>query len=254
MKRIIKAIPFSIRERIRVLIFGRSHHKDLISFMSATAGAVMFDVGAESGYETILAANAGMKVYAFEPDPRSIEALKANIEMEGLHGVEVIEKAVADFDGRAELFFGVHSTLIPTNATSATVEVTTLASFISAAGICDFLKIDAEGANMKVLKGYPFEVHKPSLISVEYEDDGNEIVSLLRRQGYWVMYALYRPVNRLRRAIFWKYSLLPEFDNGVWGDIVAVRPDKLPAFSPLVGRFLKRKICRCECNYVYSHQ
>ncbi|MBK7410886.1 MAG: FkbM family methyltransferase [Saprospirales bacterium] len=182
----------------------------------------MFDIGAEAGYETILAANLGMKVYAFEPDPSGLKSLEANVKAEKIsHLVTIVPKAVSDFDGQAEFFFGRQSTLVPTeNCESSTVDVIMLSTFIKEIGQSpDFVKVDAEGANLGVVKGFPFKDVKPALWSVEYEAHEKEIESILRDNAYGLIYALYRPVRKDRRAIFWKYSTSPDFQDGVWGDI-----------------------------------
>lgn len=238
MNKLVKILPLSVREFIRVLLFGKNHHQDLVRFLKANKAKVMFDIGAEAGYETIIAAKAGMKVFAFEPDPNGLKSLEANVKAEGISGmVAIVPKAASDFDGQAEFFFGRQSTLVPTeNAPSTTVEVIKLSTFMKETGVIpDFVKIDAEGANLAVVKGYPFDVHKPMIMSVEYESHEMEIDVILRNQGYGMIYAIYRPVNKQRRAIFWKYSTSPDFTNGAWGDIVAIQKEYLDQLKKFVG-------------------
>jgi len=74
----IKLIPFSTRERIRVLLFGRNHHQDVTRFAASIGVETMFDAGAERGYEAILAAKAGIEVFSFEPNQIAIDALWRN--------------------------------------------------------------------------------------------------------------------------------------------------------------------------------
>lgn len=238
MNKFIKILPFSLRESMRVFLFGKNHHQDLARFLGAAGAKLMFDIGAEGGYETILAAKAGMKVYAFEPDPTGLKALEANLKAEGVsHMVTIVPKAVSDFDGQAEFYFGQQSTLVPTeNVKSTIVEVTKLSTLMKEQNVLpDFIKIDAEGANLGVVKGYAFEVHKPLILSVEYEAHEQEIDTILRENGYGIVYAIYRPVNKQRRAIFWRYSTTPDYVNGAWGDLIAVRSEHFEAFKAFVG-------------------
>ncbi len=44
-------------------------------------------------------------------------------------------------------------------------------------------------------------------------------------EGYKIIYAIYKPVNRWKRAIFSRYSLTPDFQGGEWGDVVGVLPE-----------------------------
>ena len=238
MNKLVKILPFSLREFIRVLLFGKNHHQDLVKFLKTRKAKVMFDIGAEAGYEAILAAKAGMKVYAFEPDPNGLKALDANVKAEGISGeVTIVPKAASDFDGQAEFFFGRQSTLVPTeNVPSTVVDVVKLSTFMQETGVRpDFMKIDAEGANLGVVKGYSFDLYKPMIISVEYESQETEIEAIFHEQGYKIVYAIYRPVNRQRRAIFWKYSQTPDFTDGAWGDLVAVQGEYFGSYKMSIG-------------------
>lgn len=238
MNKIIKLIPFPVRESIRVLLFGKNHHQDLVRFVKSIGAETMFDIGAEAGYETILAAKAGIKVCSFEPNPGAVKTLEANVRAEKIsHLVTIVPKALSDFEGQADFYFAEQNTLVPVeNAESTKVQVTTLAAFIKETRqFPDFVKVDAEGANLGVIKGFPFELHKPRVFSIEYEAHEREIDTILRENGYGFVYALYRPVRKDHRAIFWKYSNTPDFVNGVWGDIIAMQPNDLEQFRKLAG-------------------
>jgi hypothetical protein len=50
-----------------------------------------------------------------------------------------------------------------------------------------------------------------------------------------MIYAIYRPVNKQRRAIFWKYSTSPDFTDGAWGDIVAIKTEYFDQLKKFVG-------------------
>lgn len=238
MNNLIKLLPLPVRESLRALLFGKNHHQDLTRFLQAAGAKVMFDIGAEGGYETILAAKAGMEVFAFEPDPATLKKLEANIRAESIaHAVTIVSKAVSDFDGQSEFFFGTQNTLVPTeNCESTIVEVTSLTTFIrETQKTPDYVKVDAEGANLGVIKGFPFSEMKPLVFSIEYEAHETDVDRILRENGYDFIYALYRPVNKNHRAIFWKYSNTPDFVNGVWGDIVAVQQQHLEQFRKIAG-------------------
>ena len=71
-------------------------------------GEVVYDVGANAGYYTLLAASATGRegrVVSFEPLPANLKFLRQHIALNGLKQVEVFEAAVSDHAG--ETFFEV---------------------------------------------------------------------------------------------------------------------------------------------------
>lgn len=204
---LIKLIPYNLRERIRKIVFGKNHFHDLAAFAVEISCHVAFDVGAERGYESIVFAKAGMTVYAFEPDLRSFVDMCENIDSENVSGIA----------HAFPLFVGLDNGLGVTKTMS-------LARFIEINAVApDLVKIDTDGDDIKVLNGYPFDKHRPMLLSVEYDATGAVDRKLLA-EGYNLIYAIYKPQTRARRAIFSRYSLSPEFYGGEWGDVIAVLP------------------------------
>src|SRR5436305_3159878 len=69
-------------------------------------GGVLYDVGANVGFFSLLAARiagpAGF-VYAFEPAPENVRAIEANTALNGFENITVIPKAVAARPGTARL-------------------------------------------------------------------------------------------------------------------------------------------------------
>jgi len=142
-----------------------------LSFLARTLrpGMVFVDAGANEGLFTVLAARAvdpGGLVVAVEPSPRERARLRRNVARNGLAVVRVREEALADAPGKAVLrvadlehagqntlgsfvYDGVHE------ATSVPVDCITLDQLIEEEAIdrVDVLKIDVEGAEMKVLVG-----------------------------------------------------------------------------------------------------
>ncbi|MCL4541897.1 MAG: FkbM family methyltransferase [Chloroflexi bacterium] len=65
-------------------------------------GMVVFDIGANAGFYTLLASTLvgeGGKVYAFEPVPRNLHYLRRHLALNAVHNVTVLEAAVSDRDG-----------------------------------------------------------------------------------------------------------------------------------------------------------
>jgi FkbM family methyltransferase len=127
-------------------------------------GMVVVDVGANFGYYTLLAARLvgdEGKVFAFEPDPYNYDLLCRNIEVNGYRNVVPVRKAVFSKSGKMKLFLdksnlGAHS-LSEANVdkgASITVEATSLDGYFKNTDYkIDFIKMDVQGLEMKVLEG-----------------------------------------------------------------------------------------------------
>jgi FkbM family methyltransferase len=128
-------------------------------------GARVFDVGANIGYyATLFAQLAGEKgrVHAFEPAPSTHAQLAANVERNGPKNVTLNQAAVSDAAGEMNLYLNRESALTSLGQTgrgktvgTASVKVVTLDTYAAERGITaiDFLKIDVEGYEPKVLAG-----------------------------------------------------------------------------------------------------
>jgi FkbM family methyltransferase len=123
------------------------------------AGSVVFDLGAQAGYHSLhastLVGESG-KVYAFEPDRANVGYLKKHIAINGMSNIVVVDAAVSDFDGTSMFDSGVNCFSGHLSATGNTaVRTIRLDNEIAASRlpIPDYLKIDVEGEELKVLSG-----------------------------------------------------------------------------------------------------
>lgn len=127
-------------------------------------GMVFVDVGAHVGYFALLAARLvgpSGRVYAFEPDPSNFTLLERNIALNSYRNVVPTRRAVSERSGRATLFLDARgsdrNSLFPETEKSSTVEIETvgLDEFFEVERLdqVDVLKIDAEGAEMAVMRG-----------------------------------------------------------------------------------------------------
>lgn len=168
---------------------------------SLPAGGVMYDVGANVGFATLLA--AGMVgpqgvVVAFEPQAESAEAVRVNARLNGLGQVRVIEAAVGARSGRAELLVvadGLWTRLAAVGEHEfererRTVELVALDDLVAAGRIPppDVVKIDVEGAELEVIEGMEtiLRVHRPVVIC-EMHGKNREFCARLRASGYRVV-------------------------------------------------------------------
>jgi len=136
-------------------------------------GDVVFDVGANCGYFSVLAASlVGPRghIVAMEPAPSCLARLKANLQRNTLANVSVVEKVVTDRAGEAIFHLnrdnsGGHALWNPgewpdnnltrANPASLSVAATTLDAEWKSGGqaIPKLIKIDTEGAEERVLRG-----------------------------------------------------------------------------------------------------
>jgi FkbM family methyltransferase len=150
------------------------------------AGDVFYDIGANVGFFSIIAAklvgDTG-KVYAFEPGEDNVHSVRHNAQLNNFSQVEVIAKAVSHTTGSGQLLLAKYSgghTLAVTDAPpdlagEVTVDLVSIDDLIAQNKIQppNFVKVDVEGAELDVLKGMTetIKTYQPTVI---YEiDDGD---------------------------------------------------------------------------------
>jgi len=126
-------------------------------------GSLFIDVGAHIGrYSFPVARFIGEDgiVVAIEPNPVSFRALLMGVKLNGLRNVLTLNVALGDREGKATLcqkFVTATSSIIEFNGCRRFVEVPLrrLDSIVEDLGLkrVDVIKIDAEGAEVQVLKG-----------------------------------------------------------------------------------------------------
>jgi FkbM family methyltransferase len=127
-------------------------------------GDVVIDIGANIGYYTLIFAklvgDTG-KVFAFEPDPTNFELLRKNIEVNGYKNVTLKQKALSDKEGKVVLTLikqntASHHISSEQQAPKNSIQVDTITAddyFKNFEHKIDFIKMDVEGAESKVLSG-----------------------------------------------------------------------------------------------------
>ena len=168
-------------------------------------GDTFVDIGAHVGYYSVLASllvGAEGRVVAFEPTPRTRTELTANTA--GLSNVQIVPMAawdkterltLQDFGWRQSSFNSVVAARVTANRHVANIEVEAVAvdDWLEANTIVPaFIKIDAESAEQRVLRGLrrTIEVHHP-ILSLEIGDynlpgvpSSAELIRSVVEQGY----------------------------------------------------------------------
>lgn len=168
-------------------------------------GMVVLDVGAHSGYYTLLTSKlvgrAG-RVFAFEPSPRELRRLRQHVWLNRCRNVTVEPVALADRRGEADLFVFDRATgcnsLRPADSKAASavrVPLKTLDEFF-AAGVfatVDLVKMDIEGAELAALCGAErtFRTARPVLLCEVHDKRtapwgyaARDIIDLVAAWGY----------------------------------------------------------------------
>lgn len=186
-------------------VFGKKHYH----FSSSNDNPCIIDAGAHIGLSTLyfktIYPNA--KICCFEPNPDTFSLLKANLAANHIDNVQIENLALSDNEEEVSFFTGKDSikswsstNSITTNAWYSPedyheikVKTAKLSSYCGAK--VDFLKLDIEGMELRVLR----ELNNANVISnideiiMEYHgSDANpdnslgELVELLESNGYFV--------------------------------------------------------------------
>lgn len=122
-------------------------------------GNVVFDVGANVGFYTLLASElvgpAG-RVFAFEPLPRNAGYLGAHLSLNHAANATMVQAAVWHRSGKVRFDFGVdHSQGRATESSGIEVDAVTLDDFVGRNSLPppNVIKIDIEGGEFDALRG-----------------------------------------------------------------------------------------------------
>jgi FkbM family methyltransferase len=135
------------------------YEKQKVFIKRVKPGDVVFDIGANVGFYTLLASvlveNEG-KVIAFEPLPRNLVYLDKHMKMNHCLNVDVLPYAVSDCEMTAEFAFSKNPSMghLCTKG-DITVQTVLIDNLIESKKLFppDVMKIDVEGAELSVLRG-----------------------------------------------------------------------------------------------------
>lgn len=191
--------------------FPKNYEEENFSFFKehSKPGMTTLDIGAHFGlFAVFFQKISNGVVYAFEPTRETLKVLKETVDINKCDSkIHVIEKAVDKEAGTANFF--IHSTIggrgntlvrdakLGMTSSSYEVQVTSVDLFVKEKGIeVGCIKIDAEGAELGVLKGAAETIKKWKpliLLSIHPEpiqsrgDSLQEIWEMLQQFGYKVL-------------------------------------------------------------------
>lgn len=199
-------------------------------------GMRVIDIGANYGlYALSLAKKVGNtgRIWAFEPTPSVAQCLATSIKNNALTNITLIDKALSDHCGQAELLLNPNSEnncLSPhfeshEQATYQPIELVTLDScWIQGQwGKIDFIKLDAEGEEEKIIRSSSQILNTNSpLIMYELKHNNSLNLSLINtfeEYGYHSYY-LIPGLNILAPFV------IDEFNNGFLINLFCCKEDK----------------------------
>jgi FkbM family methyltransferase len=164
-------------------------------------GMVIIDIGAHIGTFT-LSANKKTgeqgKVIAVEPEQNNFAQLTKNLEINKIKNVIPINLALSDFNGKGDFFIskgsGCHS-IFPREGENIInkiqIDIKTLDTLLEELNIkrVDLLKIDAEEAELKILKGAEKTLLKNSQMKIviaayHSPNEAKEVIEYLRKLNF----------------------------------------------------------------------
>jgi FkbM family methyltransferase len=175
---------------------------DLQKFMELNLkqGSVFYDVGANVGFFSLLAARlAGSegRVISFEPIDENVSKLSENARRNQFGNVRIFPIALGAVNGERTFqlsesptwgkFKGVAQELPDRYVTDTTVRVRRLDDLLSAEKLTppDFIKIDVEGAELEVIEGARDTLlHYGPTLMIELHGTNEALVSILGALGY----------------------------------------------------------------------
>jgi len=221
----IPGAPFMMRH----VLYVKDHLPKIsgyIDFKINTYDTVI-DIGAHLGFFSVYAANIAREgnVYSLEPSRRNFERLKYHQKLNRLNNIVLINKGVSDREEKTKLYLWASLTQRDSmvfnkreeKISHELVDCVPLKRIFDEYKIekCDFLKIDCEGMEYRILRALPEEYFKRiKKISLEYHPNGNvlELAGLLHERNYKVIingypekqghvYALRHAESRIRKQV-----------------------------------------------------
>ncbi len=183
-------------------------------FRKSKSDNVMLDIGAHWGESLDTFAGMGWKVHAFEPDPQNFSKLSNRYSNSG--NVSCWQTAVTEVGQGAISFFCNHDNSFISglrridDGEYREVKVDTVSIEVFCAGKdlreVTFLKIDAEGYDLDVLRGVPWDTCRPEIILCEFDEKKalvglpafSQITEYLAGKGYSLLISEWYPISTVR--------------------------------------------------------
>jgi FkbM family methyltransferase len=166
------------------------HNMNLLKSCLALRPATFVDVGANIGPYTLIASEeSAAYVVSVEPHPVTFAKLARNVQMNGRENVACFNLALSDHDGQVDLTDQPESSINRVVEHAKPVERFVSVPGRTLDGLCaelninpDIVKIDVEGHEVHVIRGFQENLKKTSLLFIE-GGERPEIGSVMRDNG-----------------------------------------------------------------------
>lgn len=190
-------------------IYREVFNQEIYKFKTNSLNPFIIDCGANIGLSVIYFKQLypNSEILAFEPDPFINNYLVENLSINNFNNVTIVNKGLWDEDGYASFISegsdsgkisnSFHSRESINEKETVKIEVVRLSKYLIKE--VDFLKIDIEGAEVKVIKEIENQLHLVKRIFIEYHSfknkpqELNTILKVLSDQGF--RYYINTPVN-----------------------------------------------------------
>jgi len=168
------------------------HEKQRLFAEHVSNGAVVFDIGANVGFYTLLASTlvGNGKVVAFEPVPGNLRHLRRHLSLNKVQNVTVVESAVSDEEGTVLFKRGASNTNGSIDANGDfQVTAVSIDRLISTheVPIPSLIKMDIEGGEFRALIGARatlMEYHPTIFLATHGAEIHRNCCEFLRSLGY----------------------------------------------------------------------
>lgn len=196
---------------INVLHYINKNRGEIFTDSKKNCGFIAFDIGANVGEytkELINAFGKEIQVHAFEPSRQTFSVLKKNVG--DLNNVTLINKGCSNTNCSMPLYTNTVTSKLASvydrrlDHFSIKMSKNDNANFITVDSYCtdnnishvDFMKIDVEGHEFKVLEGAKEMINSKAIDYIQFEFGGADIDSRIFFQDFWYMlsplYRIYR--------------------------------------------------------------
>jgi len=220
----------------------------IISKILKQENGVMIDVGAHIGQSLMPFLQRDWTIYAFEPDDRNRQTLLSRVGSHSKSGnLHLFDVCLGEQEKFSVEFFespissgisGLHP-FHPSHSKAKVVDVITLDQFIANHQIerINYLKVDTEGNDLFVLKGFPWGKLHPDVILCEFESrrttglgySAEELAQFLIAKDYFLYASIWHPVIEYGTQHQWERLTpypcsIPELS---WGNFIAIGNNNL---------------------------
>ncbi|NND24790.1 MAG: FkbM family methyltransferase, partial [Flavobacteriaceae bacterium] len=174
----------------------------LLKKRTGTNDCVIFDVGANFGYLTLVWARSLSKygkVIAFEPNANVNKTLSKSIRANVLENTVRLEQlAVGSEEKEIELFLeNTTSNVVESDNSGSSIklQMTSIDKYISNHNVsrCDLIKIDVDGIELDILNGSVNALEEFQPIYIVETNDDHKIIDFFKQKNYTVLDATLNP-------------------------------------------------------------